>query len=595
MASKITDLNRIVRSYVAHTRHSAFEFIKPIITSIYTPTIVVFGSIMIVTVWMALTATDTVRSNAGVATRAEIKSIKNAIDVRLSTYEQSLRGGVGLFRAEESISRNDWRVYIESFNIDERYPGIEAIGYAPVIDDVRAFEQNVRETEVDPFRVTPQSNNDIFTPILYIEPQNERTIGALGYDMYSEPIRREAMETARDTGMTSISDQVLFVRQEDGRDQYGFLMYLPYYDEEFRPATVQERQAMLAGYVYAAFNADDLFNAVFTDQTNAPLQFQIETDGASPSAALFTTAAYSDDSPLFHTENLSLYGRDWTMRFTVDQGKLIGTQQLVTPLYILIGGTITALLITIIVFLLLKSRNEQLVRLRDRDVEIAKDELLSLASHQLRTPATGVKQYLGMVLQGFSGEITDQQRLFLEKAYSSNDRQLHVINEVLHLAKLDAGRIILARHETDLTSLLRDVVSEQYAEIKQNNHTLIRNIPSSPVYATIDSHMMRMSIENLITNAIKYTPPHGRITVTLKATNEDIAIHVKDTGVGIASEDQAKLFRQFSRITNPMSKGVSGTGIGLYLAKHLVELHGGTIDIASSPGKGSTFSIHLPR
>ncbi|MBX6334155.1 HAMP domain-containing histidine kinase [Candidatus Saccharibacteria bacterium] len=274
---------------------------------------------------------------------------------------------------------------------------------------------------------------------------------------------------------------------------------------------------------------------------------------------------------------------------------LFGWQAANVPLgEILLLGTFTAALIAYIVLLLIRARGREMYLQKERAIKIAQDELLSLASHQLRTPATGVKQYVGMVLQGFAGEVPEAQRALLEKAYASNDRQLRIINEILHMAKIGTGRIVLAKKPINLNELVTDVVNEQRGDIEAAHHTLAMELPKQTIMLSADIHMLRMAIENLLSNAIKYTPRGGTITVRLYKEEGDVKIEIEDTGIGIKPEDIGKIFRQFVRLENEISQQVSGTGIGLYLAKNLVELHGGSVDVTSQPGLGSTFTISLP-
>lgn len=261
---------------------------------------------------------------------------------------------------------------------------------------------------------------------------------------------------------------------------------------------------------------------------------------------------------------------------------------------ILLFGTITAALIAYIVMLLIRARARELSSQRDQAVELAQDELLSLASHQLRTPATGVKQYVGMVLQGFAGRVPAAQKALLEKAYASNDRQLRIINEVLHMAKIGSGRIVLAKQSTNLNDLVADVIAEQRPDIEASKHKLVVDLPKKPIMLHADTHMLRMAIENLLSNAIKYTPDGGKVIIKLSSKDAKALLSITDTGIGIRTEDIDAIFRRFMRLTNEMSQQVGGTGIGLYLAKHLVELHGGTIQVTSRPNEGSTFTITLP-
>jgi signal transduction histidine kinase len=162
------------------------------------------------------------------------------------------------------------------------------------------------------------------------------------------------------------------------------------------------------------------------------------------------------------------------------------------------------------------------------------------------------------------------------------------------LAKIESGRIVLARQDVDINELITDVVSEQQGDLNDANHRLVVKLPKQPIVISVDIHSLRMVIENVLSNAIKYTLPGGTISLRVHRKDSLTYIKIKDTGVGIAPADTKKIFEQFSRLPNAMSQAVGGTGIGLYLAKHLVELHGGTIEVSSRPGQGSTFTIVLP-
>ncbi len=261
---------------------------------------------------------------------------------------------------------------------------------------------------------------------------------------------------------------------------------------------------------------------------------------------------------------------------------------------VLLLGLLTAVLAPAVLALWLRASTNDFNAQRDKAVELAKDELLSLASHQLRTPATGVKQYVGMVLQGFAGKVPPKQRLLLEKAYASNDRQLRIINEILHMAKIGSGRIVLSKQPTSLNELVKDIISEQRPDIEAARHTIKVVMPKKPVVVSADVHMLRMSIENVLSNAIKYTPSGGQITVNVGSAKNRAFVAVEDNGVGISAADINRIFGQFSRLQNEMSQQVGGTGIGLYLSKHLAELHGGSVKVESRPGIGSIFTISLP-
>lgn len=261
-----------------------------------------------------------------------------------------------------------------------------------------------------------------------------------------------------------------------------------------------------------------------------------------------------------------------------------------TTIPVLVGGVIipgsTDRFIT---FMLDISEQKQLKALNQ-----AKDEFISIASHQLRTPATGVKQYLGMLIEGYAGELTSSQEKMLRTAYSSNERQLDIVNDLLRVAQADANGITLRQVETNVEVLLRDVIDEQAKKFEALNQNVeFKNICKDSTIP-LDRLHIRMVFENLIDNAHKYTPENKDISVKMQCKKSSMVITIKDHGVGIYKKDMPKLFKKFSRIDNPLSTSAGGTGLGLYLVHKIIDLHGGTITVTSKYRQGSEFIISLP-
>jgi PAS domain S-box-containing protein len=237
----------------------------------------------------------------------------------------------------------------------------------------------------------------------------------------------------------------------------------------------------------------------------------------------------------------------------------------------------------------LREQRTQLVALNK-----AKDEFISLASHQLRTPATGVKQYIGMALEGYAGDLTPDMRLFLERAYESNERQINVINDLLQVAQVDAGKVVLDREPTDLVELIRSVILEQSSRFMVRDQIVTFKPKMKELVVSADEARLRMVLDNLIDNASKYTPHNKSIEIKLTKRKDMVCIAIADEGVGIPEADVAKIFRKFSRLDNPLSAHVGGSGLGLYWAQKIVNLHEGSIKVESVVNKGSTFTICLP-
>lgn len=246
---------------------------------------------------------------------------------------------------------------------------------------------------------------------------------------------------------------------------------------------------------------------------------------------------------------------------------------------------------------MLRHANEKLQRhqIELEGLNSAKDEFISVASHQLRTPATGVKQFLGLLREGYAGELTPRQREFVDKAYESNDRQIALVNDLLRVAQLDAGRVNLTKTRIDVGGLVRDVIDEQINRFHDRGQFVSYEVPTTPILAFVDHMRYRMVLENIIDNASKYTPEGGKVVVSVTMIGSDVCVSVRDTGVGIESDELPRLFEKFSRIPNELSDVGGGSGLGLYWAHKIITLHNGAITVHSEPGEGSIFGITVPQ
>jgi signal transduction histidine kinase len=231
----------------------------------------------------------------------------------------------------------------------------------------------------------------------------------------------------------------------------------------------------------------------------------------------------------------------------------------------------------------------------ERRLDRAKDEFVSLASHQLRTPATGVKSILSTLVAGDFGALTDRQAYFVNKALDSNERELSIIEELLNVAKADAGKLVLNPSQLDLVALVGTVVGEQRRAIEAKHISLKLEKPQQPVVIEADQEKLYMALSNLLDNARKYTPEGGTITVRVTARRQlGAAVEIADTGIGIEPSELGHIFDRFGRTSSALQSHVDGAGLGLYLTHRIAELHQGSVDVDSQIGRGSRFTVILP-
>jgi PAS domain S-box-containing protein len=229
-----------------------------------------------------------------------------------------------------------------------------------------------------------------------------------------------------------------------------------------------------------------------------------------------------------------------------------------------------------------------------RLLEEARNDFVALASHQLRTPATGVKQYLSLLIEGYAGSLSPDQSKFARIAYEANDRQLDIVEDLLNVAQVDSGNLKIRKEKTELVRVIESIVKDEALKFENKQQVLSFTTPYKNLYIDVDKRRLRMVIENILDNAHKYTKEGGHVKISLKKQAKNIYITISDDGIGIASKDIANVFRKFARINNPAIKPSEGTGLGLYIAKRIIKLHGGKIVIESTPNIGTKFKIYLP-
>ncbi|MFZ1360788.1 MAG: ATP-binding protein [Candidatus Saccharimonadales bacterium] len=238
----------------------------------------------------------------------------------------------------------------------------------------------------------------------------------------------------------------------------------------------------------------------------------------------------------------------------------------------------------------LRSSNAQL-----RHLDETKDEFMSMASHQLRTPLTSVKGYISMVLEGDVGKITSQQRLLLEEAFNSSERMVRLIADFLNVSRLQTGKFIIDKTPTDIVSLVRTEVESLQLIASTHDRKLTLDSKDKELLVLCDEAKVRQVVMNFIDNAIYYTrQPHSVIKVLIAKENENAVFTVTDAGIGVPIAEQAHLFTKFFRAKNARQQRPDGTGVGLFLAKKVITAHGGKMIFSSVEGEGSTFGFYLP-
>lgn len=238
----------------------------------------------------------------------------------------------------------------------------------------------------------------------------------------------------------------------------------------------------------------------------------------------------------------------------------------------------------------LRESNAKLVAL-----DQTKDDFISMASHQLRTPLTAIKGYLSMVLEGDAGKLNATQADMLKQSFASSQRMVFLITDLLNVSRLKTGKFIVDPVPTNLANVVTEELDQLHETAQIKNLKLLYKKPEGFPELMLDDVKIRQVIMNFVDNAIYYTPAGGKITVELTDTPTAVELRVVDNGIGVPRSEQHHLFTKFYRATNARKARPDGTGLGLFMAQKVVTAHGGTVIFSSAEGKGSTFGFSFPK
>lgn len=231
---------------------------------------------------------------------------------------------------------------------------------------------------------------------------------------------------------------------------------------------------------------------------------------------------------------------------------------------------------------------------QEKQLDEAKTEFVSLASHQLRTPLSTIAWYAEMLLSGDAGELAEDQRDFLQEIYDSNQRMIDLVNALLNVSRMELGTFVVDPEPVDVSAVARDTISELKPKIQSADVNLNTDFADDLPAVPADPDLLGIIFQNLLSNAIKYTPAGGDAILRIDKDDDRLLINMEDSGVGIPESQQDKIFTKLFRADNAQELEADGTGLGLYIVKSILDHAGGDIWFESTEGEGTTFFVMLP-
>jgi signal transduction histidine kinase len=549
-----------------------------------------------------------------------------ALGSELKRTEDALRGVDGLFGASHGITRSEFRRYVRALDMPARYPSIRGIAYVSAVP-TRSLAQFIaaqRRGGAPRFtvRLAPGSDPNLAGALLrrivtYAEPNTTPLAGRPGRDVTARRPARVAQDSARDTGRAALTARIELAPH----GELGVSMVLPVYRTGAPLRTVAERRAALRGWVVARVGAQRFVAGV---QTAHRRRLGVELfDGArADRAALMArrnVVAAGRRAVLARAVRARVGGRTWTLRFTAVAGSR-GVLADREPLTVLLAGLALSVLLAALVRTQMAARLradrevfERTAQLRRTTAELSRSnaeleshnreveafarrqrDFVATASHELRTPLTSIIGYLELVLGTPPEELRDEQRSHLQIAYRAGQRLLAIVGDLLTVDRADAGAMEVRPRSTPVATLLAATADTFAPACAAKGLTLTVEPVADAVAVHVDAERMQQVLGNIVGNAVQLTPAPGEIRLAVEVAGDRAQLRISDTGPGIAPDELPHLFERFYRTDASMRAAMPGTGLGLTIARSLVEAHGGTLGVESELGAGTTFVVALP-
>ena len=551
---------------------------------------------------------------------ADAQETRRRIESRLDTYVQVVRNGTALLASSNEIHLGEFRAFVKRLELANRYPGIEAIGFAQRVRrrERASFVRSMELDGVTRFRFRPEGDRPEYQTIVFLEPMDARSGQAIGFDLAVDPVHREAMERARDTGQPALAGRANQPFDSVATD--AVVLYVPVYRNGVVTRSVEERRRALYGFVFSPIRAGLVLDDV-ASASMQPVTFEVYDGTDLTSASLIHASTAPTAQPEYESAGvLAVAGHQWVLVV-----KSVASVPVLMPRPVrntLVGGFLFSLILFVIVRVQIGAwetakRHEEEIRASEQTVRAsesrlrealareqearaiaqaadrAKDDFLVSVSHELRTPISAMLGWLSMMKTG--AVRPDGQAHALDVVERNARLQARLIEDLLDVSRILLGRMAVDMQPIAVAPAVLFVVDSLRPTATEAAIQLHLPVLAVPGMIRGDVARVQQVVWNLVSNAIKFTPSGGQVFVELTDDGTNVALRVRDTGIGIAAEFLPHVFDRFSQAGQSTVRANAGLGLGMAITKHLVELHGGTVT-AQSDGtdRGTTFVVAFP-
>ncbi len=553
---------------------------------------------------------------------SEISRLQSAFENKINLYIALLKGGRGFIESNRQINRENFAEYVKSLELEKNYTGVQGIGFVQLVafDERTGFVEKMKAEGYSDFEIFPAVEKKDYRVVTYLEPFNERNRKIIGFDAGSEKDWNEAANRAVVSGEAATSGKIMLSQGDDVEAQTGFLISLPVYKNS--GATVGTKAKNIVGFIYSPFCAAEFLKEVQINQSATDISIKVYDGTAVEENLLMQTAGQTNFDgggsrfgEVYRVQkDLVIAGRNWILRF--DAAPAFAAQSSVawTPL-ILIVGIIFSLLLSGMTYWETYARirlqataaelfdleqqkqglleKEQIARLSAEQANKTKDEFIAVVSHELRTPLNTIAGWTRILkTDDLSG---NTKNLALEKIEKNLRSQTKLVEELLDYSQIVSGTIKLDKKEFNFSKAFDAVYTEIKPMAQEKSIKLTENNLLNGQVVWGDESKIKIVIHSLLSNAVKFTDPGGKIEILVEESDGEISMRIKDNGKGISSDFLPHIFDRFTQADSSSTRGSGGLGLGLTISHHIVKLHQGTIEATSEGAeKGAVFTVKVP-